>query len=120
VGAGYRAVSGGFAMTELSFEVNVDGGGDVVVLVKGEVDMATAPQLAACLDDHTDRDVVVDLSEVPFLDSSGISVLVHARQVSRERGHTLRVTGEQENVRTVLEVTGLLESLHGDGSRPAG
>ena len=107
-------------MDELRFEVRADGGGDAVLLVKGEVDMATAPQLAACLADHTDRNLVVDLSEVPFLDSSGISVLVHARQILRNGGHTLRVTGEQENVRTVLEVTGLLESLHGDGSRPAG
>jgi anti-sigma B factor antagonist len=101
-------------VTELSLDVQRDDDGEVVVVVVGEVDMATAPQLDECLCGHTDRDVVVDLSGVPFLDSSGIGALVHARKLIREAGHTLRVSGEQDNVRTVFRVAGLLDFLHGE------
>jgi anti-sigma B factor antagonist len=101
-------------VAELSLDVHLNGDGHTVVIVQGEIDMATAPQLAGCLADHADHDVVVDLSGVPFLDSSALSVLVHARKTIAESGHILRVTGEQDNVRTVLEVTGLLATLHGD------
>jgi anti-anti-sigma factor len=76
--------------------------------------MATAPQLDACLCDQADRNVIVDLAAVPFLDSSGLGALIHARGVLKENGRTLRVRAEQDNVRVVLEVTGLLETLHGD------
>jgi anti-anti-sigma factor len=106
-------------VAELSVDVHANGSADVVVVIRGEVDMATAPQLAECLAALADRNVVVDLSGVPFLDSSALSVLVHARKVVRENGHTLRVTGEDDNVRTVLEVTGLLDALHGDDAHAA-
>ena len=76
--------------------------------------MATAPQLDTCLCSQGDRDVIVDLAGVTFLDSSGIGALIHARNVLGENGHTIRVSGEQDNVRMVLEVTGLLDTLHGE------
>ena len=101
-------------MSDLTLDVQLNGDGEAVVVVAGEVDMATAPQLDACLCNQADRDVIVDLANVPFLDSSGIGALVHARTVLGENGHTFRVTGEQDNVRTVLEVTGLLATLHGE------
>jgi anti-anti-sigma factor len=101
-------------VSELSLDVRVNGSGDAVVVVRGEVDMATAPQLAGCLADLAQHDIVVDLAGVPFLDSSALSVLVNARKAVLESGHTLRVTGELDNVRTVLEVTGLLDTLHGN------
>jgi anti-sigma B factor antagonist len=99
---------------QLSLDVRTGGaGGQVVVVVAGEIDMATAPRLGACLAGHTDRDVVVDLAGVTFLGSSGLSTLVSARRALRAAGHTLRTTGERDHVRTVLEVAGLLGPLHG-------
>ena len=106
-------------MNELSLDVHLSGNGEATVVVAGEVDMATAPQLDACLCAQAARNVVVDLAGVSFLDSSGLGALVHARKILAANGHTLRVSGEQDNIRTVLEVTGLLEVLHGDGERPA-
>jgi anti-sigma B factor antagonist len=102
----------------LSIDVRQDGDSRVLVAVAGEVDMATAPQLGEVLRAHTGVDVVVDLSAVPFLDSSGLSVLVRARADVTGMGRTLRVIGEQDNVRKILEVTGLLGPLHGDGEAP--
>jgi anti-sigma B factor antagonist len=103
---------------ELSIDVRRDGDSRVLVAVAGEVDMATAPQLGEVLGAQTGVDVVVDLSGVPFLDSSGLSVLVRTRADLSGTGRTLRVTGEQDNVRKILEVTGLLGAFHGDGERP--
>ena len=98
---------------QLSLDVRATAG-TVVIAVAGEIDMATAPQLDACLCEHTDADVVIDLSGVTFLDSSGLSTLVSARRSLRETGHTLRTTGEQDHVRAVLEIAGLLGPLHGE------
>lgn len=103
------------ANAQLSIDVrDPDDGGSLIVIVAGEIDMATAPQLEDCLADHVDRDVTVDLSDVTFVDSTGLAVLVSARRVLGDAGHTLRTTGEQDKVRMVLETAGLLGPLHGD------
>jgi anti-sigma B factor antagonist len=101
-------------LNELSLDVHLNANGEAIVVVGGEVDMATAPQLDEALCTQVDRDVIVDLSAVAFLDSSGIGALVHARTALAANGHTLRVTGEHDNVKLVLEVTGLLATLHGE------
>jgi anti-sigma B factor antagonist len=57
--------------------------GRAVVLIRGELDLATAPDLERVVYEHLDaqRDVVVDLRELDFMDSTGLRVLVasHAR-----------------------------------------
>ena len=53
------------------------------------------------------REVVVDLADVRFLDSSGVRVLVHGVSVGRERDVTMRVTGPQPGVARVLRITGV-------------
>ena len=105
--------SGAAPGNELSFET-LESETETVVTVGGEVDMATAPQLDHYLCALVDRDVVVDLSGVAFLDSSGVSALVNVLQAFEARGRTLRVVGERDNVRTVFEVTGVYDALHRD------
>jgi anti-anti-sigma factor len=81
-----------------------------VLLVHGELDMATAPQLAAALlgaMESGDADVVIDLSGVSFIDSSGIATIVrshHALQSAR-RGLTLR--NPTNTVRRTFAISGL-------------
>jgi anti-anti-sigma factor len=106
-------------MAELSFDVNSDGPSRTVIAVAGEVDMATATQLEDSLLDHRNTDVLVDLSRVGFLDSSGVSALVRAYKALRDVGHTLRTTGEQDHVLKVLEVSGLAGIFHAADARPA-
>lgn len=91
-------------------------GEHTLVAVEGEVDMATAPQLERALLAVAAGDVVVDLTGVPFLDSSGIATLVRAHRAVAGRGDQLTTTGEQSLVRHALEVTGLFEVLHPDGA----
>jgi anti-anti-sigma factor len=96
----------------LDIEVLTEGDACVVV-VGGEVDMATAPQLDAALA-AVDGNVVVDLAAVSFLDSSGIGVIVRAAQRAQAGGYTLRTRAERDNVWRTLKVTNLAELLHPD------
>jgi anti-anti-sigma factor len=98
---------------QLSFDVHQNGAG-VVISVWGEVDMATAPQLEECLGSHPDRDVTVNLAGVPFLDSSGMAVLVRAANAAADAGHTLGTVNEHDNVHAALKAVGLLERFHAD------
>jgi anti-anti-sigma factor len=65
-----------------------DRDGRVVVVIRGELDLATAPDLEAALTERLDagQDVVVDLRELAFMDSTGLRVLVaaHARVEGRD------------------------------------
>ena len=97
---------------QLDIEV-LSEGDSCVVVVGGEVDMATAAQLDAALE-TVDGNVVVDLAGVTFLDSSGIGVLVKAAQRSHATGHTLRTRAERDNVWRTLQVTNLADLLHPD------
>ena len=101
-------------MANLSLQVRSDGPSCVVIAVAGEIDLATAPQLADCLREHQDTDVIVDLSQVSFLDSSGINALVQAYRRLRGQGRSLRAAHEQDHVRAVLKASGVDGYLHAD------
>jgi anti-sigma B factor antagonist len=89
--------------------------GQVTIAVRGDVDLQTAPQLQECLVAHGDANVTVDLAEVGFLDSSGLSVLALAWRRAHDDGHRLRVVNEGEFVQRVFEIAGLETILHGAG-----
>jgi anti-anti-sigma factor len=99
----------------LSFTIRTEGD-TVIIAVAGDVDLANAPELAETLSSHTDHHLVIDLSAVEFLDSAGIEVLVRTYQAQSSTGHTFRTVDEREPVRRVLEIAGLLELLHGNGT----
>ncbi|MGA2211482.1 MAG: STAS domain-containing protein [Acidimicrobiales bacterium] len=93
-------------------EVEVEQSGETpVVRVVGEVDIATAPALRERLEQvlASATRVVVDLSEVTFLDSTGLSVLVGAwKQLSGEDSEgDLRLVVVRPTIQKVLEITGL-------------
>jgi len=80
-----------------------------VVSLRGEIDALTAPKLGSRLfglADEGKRGVVVDLSEVTFMDSTGLRVLIVAGTLCEEKGHELRII-PGEDIQRVLEVTGL-------------
>jgi anti-sigma B factor antagonist len=84
--------------------------GRVVVVAIGEVDVFTAPQLDHELSRLTAdgrTDLVVDLSRVDFLDSTGLSVLVKALKRVREAEGRLDVVVSVERVAKVFRITGL-------------
>ncbi|HZP27915.1 MAG TPA: STAS domain-containing protein [Acidimicrobiia bacterium] len=81
--------------------------------VVGEVDVASSPTLRAriseMIDDGADR-IVLDLSQMTFIDSSGLGVLVGALKRVRELDRKdLVLLGLQGPPRRVFEITGLTE-----------
>jgi len=91
-------------------ELEIHVSGDTVT-VAGEIDVATAPQLTAAIASVTEGPVVVDLSGVEFIDSSGIGALVAAHQLLAAAGRELRIGPRSRTVAHVLSVSGAEELL---------
>jgi anti-sigma B factor antagonist len=92
-----------------SFE-RADRAGERILVVTGEIDIATAPQLRCeleALSRGAHSSAVVDLAGVTFLDSSGISALVAARQALAGTDATLVLLEPSPPVRLVLEMSGV-------------
>jgi anti-anti-sigma factor len=86
----------------------------LVAVVRGEVDVATAPELDRELEQATARgpgSLVVDLAGVTFLDSSGCHVLVRAHRRGEAAGVGVELAGVNGTTLRVLEVAGLTEVL---------
>ncbi len=95
----------------IRFDV-VDHGPDVRVLhVVGELDTLTAPLLQVRLLEQQAQvgHVVLDLSDVTFLGSAGLAVLVGAKDDADSRGCQLQVVPGSRIVKRALEATGLLQ-----------
>jgi anti-sigma B factor antagonist len=82
------------------------------VAVRGEIEIATAPELTVALDDairRTSGPFVVDLSTVGFLDSSGINCLMRARALLGRDDRTLELICPPGSTRRVLGLVGMHE-----------
>jgi anti-sigma B factor antagonist len=87
-------------------------GGVAGVAVRGEVELATAPQLTAALDEGIRRSgglFVIDLSIVDFLDSTGIQCLIRARALLGRDDRPVALICPRGNVRRVLEIAAVAE-----------
>lgn len=85
-------------------------GGTTVVTVRGEIDLLTAPGLAARLDVLTAGpcpDLVLDLSQVSFMDCTGLGVLCRARNRVMARHGRLRLATDSTLFRLILRHAGL-------------
>ena len=88
--------------------------GTAVVAVRGDLDLYTAPRLWETLDAAiatTPHELIIDLSDVAFIDSSGLSVLVKAHKRLRPVDGTVVVRGAGEQVYMALELTKLTSVL---------
>ena len=82
----------------------------VVLHLHGELDMATTPVLDQVLTSVLSNgatDLVVDLSCLTFMDSTGISMLLSAVQRSNQAGKAFRVRSPNRPVRKALRLTGV-------------
>jgi anti-anti-sigma factor len=92
--------------------LRADGPGRVRLVLEGELDMATAPMFAskvteACKDQPAE--LVIDLKELTFCDSSGIREFVHAAEVCAGNDTNLRMVGARRGVHQVFAITGLTD-----------
>jgi anti-anti-sigma factor len=100
----------------LTIEVHIEGD-EAQLTLTGELDPHTAPMLADELEGVTAEgfsSVVLILSGLGFVDSSGLRVLIAADRDLTERGGQLVLRSPSEGVRRLLEITGLLDHLKTD------
>jgi anti-sigma B factor antagonist len=97
-------------MASEPFSVVVRQAADVqVVALSGELDLATSQGLPDTLNEIAGPTVVVDLAGLSFVDSSGITALVLARQRIEGRGSSFVLTRPQEQVAKTFEIIGLAQ-----------
>ena len=87
-----------------------DHGDQTVVHLGGEIDVYTAPVVREKLDEQIQAgrtNLVVDLTDVTFLDSTGLGVLVGRLKLTRTRGGSMRLVGKDDRVLKVFSITGL-------------
>lgn len=98
-------------MDAVEFSVSQQTVGDIpVVAVRGEIDVYSAPQLKdslAALLDTGSRAVVVDLTEVGFLDSTGLGALVATRTTATDAGGRLPIVCDRDRILKLFRITGL-------------
>ena len=87
------------------------GAGVQVVSVEGELDLQTAPELEQILRTTDLPCVIVDLTEVPFLDSTALGVLLAATRKMEKNGRRLLVAAGSPAVARTLTISGLARTL---------
>lgn len=99
---------------QLDVDIAVRGGW-AVVAVRGELDLATGPQLrqeiaSLVADGH--RQIAVDLTALDFIDSIGLGLLVAAMKRVRSVDGTMFVAADDDRIRRPFELTGLDVALN--------
>ena len=87
--------------------------GDRLLVVHGELDIATAPELVEMLDRlrRQNHAVQVDLAEVTFMDSTGLTTLMDAHIAAENNGWSFEIRRPSRAVRRVFELAGVTRLL---------
>jgi len=81
-----------------------------VLELRGDIDLNEKPKVAAQLEPLIERQItgiVIDLSQVPYVDSSGLAIFIDALQRVQKYGGRLALAGLQDNVRLVFQISKL-------------
>lgn len=93
----------------------------VTLYLKGILDITTANVIDPFLDEVNEIDtLIIDFSNLEFIDSTGIGSIMNAIFLSQEKDFTLKLQGEDELTKQVLETVGLYEilnAMHGEDVR---
>ena len=98
---------------DLTVQVD-DVGGWAVARIFGDIDIATAPRLRerlVAVVTGGQPNVVLDLEEVGFLDSTGLGVIIGVLKRTRTHGGDLRLVTTKPSLRSLFELTGLERTL---------
>lgn len=98
--------------TELRLNVSCEGDA-ICLMVSGEVDLLTGSELCDSVTFAAEQAsrVLVDLSEVSFIDSSGVAALLLAQRRARGHGSQVVVTAASHEVATVLRLADVAHHL---------
>ena len=81
-----------------------------VLPLKGEIDLHVSPSITASLNamiEKKPKRLVVDLSDVTYIDSAGLAALIQAMQKVEGYGGKFLLAGLQETVRSIFEISRL-------------
>jgi anti-anti-sigma factor len=97
----------GFAITEQSRN------GSVFLALRGDLDIATIPQLEQALERarEASQTLTLDLRELTFMDSSGLRVILSEHQRATDSGRKVSIVPGPSAVQRVFELTGTTELL---------
>ncbi|HEX7300869.1 MAG TPA: anti-sigma factor antagonist [Solirubrobacteraceae bacterium] len=100
----------------LAVDEEPERGGEHVVRIEGELDIATAPKLEAVLLRKRPRDerVILDLADLRFMDSTGLRILLRATAAAKEGRWELYLRNVPDNVRRLFTLSGVLEAVPPD------
>lgn len=104
----------------MSFTVEVrDSPSAVVLVARGELDLVGAPRVSGALPADLDRPVVIDLSGVTFMDSSGLRALLDLRNTCRTHDQQLTLARPSDAVLRVIELVDLAGDFSFSEGSPA-
>jgi anti-sigma B factor antagonist len=95
-----------------SLSVRANDGGAVVVALAGDFDMSGVEELRSCIDELIDSNgavLIVDLGDVTYIDSSGISALLEVRRLVTREHRELRFEHLSAPASRLFELTGLTD-----------
>jgi anti-sigma B factor antagonist len=92
---------------EIEFAVEVNGG---TVVPRGELDIATQGELRAALVHESARGaVVLDLSRLRFIDTSGMRLILETAEAAKREGFEFTVLRGSPSVQRLFEIAGVME-----------
>ena len=98
---------------DLGLSARVEGD-STVIAVSGELDVFTAPKLDASIAEAIEGgsvNLIVDLTDVTFLDSTGLGSMVKGLKRARGQGGSLKVVASAERIVKVFRITGLDQAM---------
>jgi anti-sigma B factor antagonist len=96
----------------LTVDIKSEHGGNAIVYrLRGSLDLATAPSLRAALVEAANEgkhEIIVDLAQLEFLDSTGLGALIGAHRRALENGGRVRLIVNDGPIQRLLMITGLM------------
>lgn len=97
---------------ELSIDIKMENKGEAMIYrLRGSLDLATSPSVRAALMEAASEDkheIVVDLTQLEFLDSTGLGALIGAHRRALEHHGNVRLVVREGAISRLLNITGLM------------
>jgi len=87
----------------------------LIVRLSGELDLVVAKEFRECVDkvlmDRPVRNLILDLSQVSFIDSSGLGALLGRYKLVQQKGGKMSIFGATPSVYRILELSGIMRII---------
>lgn len=89
-------------------------GSKLTIKLEGKLDTTTAPELKEALDSALDgaTELVMDISDLIYISSAGLRVLLSTHKIMSAKGGSMVITGANETVMEIFDMTGFSDFLN--------